>query len=955
MNFRKVYICILFSLSIFLTAQSIVKTIPLPGYWDGYYAHGLTFDGENFWVGDDHDGRVYCIDSADGTVLSSFMGTPDYNYGLAYDGEHFYIPSTYTYGPYYFYKFDTSGTIVDSVTNPVSSRYIGGLHFNNGYIRATKYYPNTQPNIYKIDTVSFTKVDSVNSPGLQPMGIAWDGTNIWISMDDNDGDPEKVYQIDPQTGNVLQSFDVPTTRPRGVYVIGDYLWLVAKHPDSLKGRLYKYDLTSGMPEIQLTSDYHNYGIVAISDTGRWNMEYSNIGNGDLIVDSIISSSEEFKLNKTFPETLLPDSTSATEVNFIPENYGVHSESLFIHSNDPINQVVIINLEGEAYSPYPDIVLSDSIHNYGQLWFKAKRYWKPVIYNMGLDSLEIDSIQMNGINYDFEITTPLIMKPQSDSTFRIWYESVNLGQHMDTVTIFSGDPHEPAVDIFLSGEAIEVNFDSSGTPIWYYQAQGGTWNHIRSLKILDDIDADGFDEVIASSENDTLYCFFSNNYQQAQFEWKFGDDPCWTERGLKIIEDMNNDGIKDILYGTIWGSRKVYLMSGATGEVIWEYDTHEYGGGGWVYEVSPFVDITGDGTIEVLAAAGDDGSGTGPRRIYCFNGTNGSKEWESQLSNYSGFGVRMIEDINGDSIPEVAASSGNGTASSYNVYLFDGASGNQIWMNNTGEGAVWTVLPGCDANNDDTTDIIAGFNGGIISLDLVTGDSLWAFPLGAGNVLEITKIQDINNNGSPEIIPQGPGVNSLRAIDCLNGSSIWSSTLADDIYCVISISDLNNDGINELAAGTGYSNNYVYLIDGISGDILHSIQMGSPVESIYKLSDITDDGFDEIIVGLRNGEVRLLPTGDWSGIDEYTQKNKDNFLKINTISFKDMQIRYSIRESSRAVLSIIDITGRVVVQKTLEEKGSGILNIDTENLSSGIYYVILKTDESKTPGKTVFIK
>lgn len=941
--------------SINLFSQSIVKTLPLPGFWDGYYAHGLTFDGEHLWVGDDYDGMVYCIDTTDGSIIDSFMGTPDYSYGLAFDGQYFWIPSTYTYGPYYFFKFDSLGNKIDSLSSPLNSSYIGGIDFQGNYLWASRYYPNTQPNLFKIDTTNGTAVDSIPTPGLQPMGVAWDGTNIWISMDDNDGDPEKVYKLDPANGNVLLSFDVPTTNPRGLVWDGEYLWLIAKHPDSTKGLLYKYDVNVGMPEINLYASFHNFGIVILGDTATWNLGYSNTGNGDLIVDSMIITGPEFSLSMAFPETLLPDSSSSVDIYFIPGTCGSFSETMFVYSNDPLHPIEAVYLQGESYTDSANIVVSDTLHIFGNLWYKAKHYWNLGVQNLGLDSLKIDSLTFHTNFFKANVSTPVVIPPTSGDTFRIFYMPNIIGNHNDTLRIYSNDPDEPITEIALMGNAIDVNFDSCGIPIWSYTAQGDIWKHIRSIKVLPDIDNDGYDEVLATSENDTLYCFYGNGYGEGQAAWTFTDAACWTERGLITVPDINGDSINDVIYGTIWGSRKVYAISGSNGSVIWSYDTHEYGNGGWVYEVAPFVDITGDNIIEILAATGNDSYNTGPRRIFCLNGATGEKIWEKQLSNYSGFGVRMTEDITGDNIPEVAASSGDGVSSAYNVYLLDGSSGSQMWVTNIGTGAVWTVIPGCDVNGDDTTDIIAGYNGGVCALNIKNGDILWNRTI-SGDVLELTLIPDINGNGSPEIIPQGAAVSNLSVVDCLTGNIIWSKTLADGIYSVTDISDLTSDGKRDLAVGTGYTNNYLYLINVSNGNILYSSPMSSAMETINKMEDITGDGFDEILVGERNGKISLLSSGNWSGVyQEFDNNRFKNGISSSTIVKNILKIRYSLPVKTTAKLLIIDIQGRIINEKNLGNTKEGLISISTKKYPSGVYHIMIKTAKKSYIRKVLIIK
>ena len=47
--------------------------------------------------------------------------------------------------------------------------------------------------------------------------------------------------------------------------------------------------------------------------------------------------------------------------------------------------------------------------------------------------------------------------------------------------------------------------SAQNTIWAYHATGSFWVHIRSIKNIPDVDSDDHADVIAVSENDTLYC------------------------------------------------------------------------------------------------------------------------------------------------------------------------------------------------------------------------------------------------------------------------------------------------------------------------------------------------------------------------------------------------------------------------------------------------------------------
>jgi outer membrane protein assembly factor BamB len=116
--------------------------------------------------------------------------------------------------------------------------------------------------------------------------------------------------------------------------------------------------------------------------------------------------------------------------------------------------------------------------------------------------------------------------------------------------------------------------------------------------------------------------------------------------------MDNDGYQDVVVGTPWGDRSIHTISGKTGTILWTHDTHEYGSGGWIYQVDCRYDYNDDAVHDVLAVTG--GSATGPRRAYCLDGETGDKIWERPLGNPRGpgFSVIGVEDFTGDGKPDV---------------------------------------------------------------------------------------------------------------------------------------------------------------------------------------------------------------------------------------------------------------------------------------------------------------
>jgi glutamine cyclotransferase len=82
--------------------------------------------------------------------------------------------------------------------------------------------------------VKWEELESVPAPGPQPCGIAWDGTTLWIS-DENE---KKLFRIDPLSGRVKYSFRYEGI-PAGMAWDGKNLWQAdssAKKIDKLTRR-----------------------------------------------------------------------------------------------------------------------------------------------------------------------------------------------------------------------------------------------------------------------------------------------------------------------------------------------------------------------------------------------------------------------------------------------------------------------------------------------------------------------------------------------------------------------------------------------------------------------------------------------------------------------------------------------------------------------------------------------
>ena len=116
---------------------------------------------------------------------------------------------------------------------------------------------------------------------------------------------------------------------------------------------------------------------------------------------------------------------------------------------------------------------------------------------------------------------------------------------------------------------------------------------RYVKRIKDINADGFDDIIVTTDNYFVVAYNGNSSGSADILWTFNLAPNNNNtgnvdynQGLQIIDDISGDGINDVVVGTAGGGESVIAINGVTGQLLWEYgDPINYNNGDvWAVDV-----------------------------------------------------------------------------------------------------------------------------------------------------------------------------------------------------------------------------------------------------------------------------------------------------------------------------------------------------------------------------------
>jgi hypothetical protein len=152
----------------------------------------MAFDGENLWINDFTELKVYEVDPESGKVVSSFSYAEQYPgglNGLAWDGEYLWLTSWRD--KWGLAKFDRKGNFIEHVS---TKEFIGGgLTFDGEYFWAQ----SCAGKIYKL-TKQGEIVGWISSGSPVTMfDLAWDGKYLWSGERTNEmWKDKKIFKLE---------------------------------------------------------------------------------------------------------------------------------------------------------------------------------------------------------------------------------------------------------------------------------------------------------------------------------------------------------------------------------------------------------------------------------------------------------------------------------------------------------------------------------------------------------------------------------------------------------------------------------------------------------------------------------------------------------------------------------------------------------------------------------------
>jgi outer membrane protein assembly factor BamB len=490
----------------------------------------------------------------------------------------------------------------------------------------------------------------------------------------------------------------------------------------------------------------------------------------------------------------------------------------------------------------------------------------------------------------------------------------------------------------------------GEVIWSAQGTGGIYCAIPTY----DYNNDGHPDVVAAAyygayPSPPVRLFLRSGIDGTNIWTRADCQGIWGTRGLSTINDITGDSIPDIIMGTpggIFPGRTVFAINGITSTTLWSYTF--YPDAGWVYSVSPTIDINHDGYPEVLASVGT--ISTDPRGVaVCFSGHTGDTLWTFR-PNDAGMCIAPHVDLNNDTIPEVILAAG-GNSLDNKIYCLNGRNGATVWSYNTGGSVEYVVSMG-DVNGNGTRDVVGGgWAYKVVCCEGSTGSLIWQNNLGSGRVIyELRRIRDINSDGIDDVVV-GSWSTLVTVLSGLNGNILWSQTIGGDCWNIDTLPDITGDGISDIVAGA-LNGKIVKVLNGVNGDVIWQYSFLDRIYDVSCASDLTGDGIADVLVSLQDQQSQPYQLyafkNPWPSVEE---QNPTVTCQLNySISYQKTGafIRLAIPEGKNFSVQLYDLNGRVV-EKTIPRKSNGNESfcITKANKPQGVYFARVQVEDNLT--------
>ena len=558
-------------------------------------------------------------------------------------------------------------------------------------------------------------------------------------------------------------------------------------------------------------------------------------------------------------------------------------------------------------------------------------------------LKTDDNRLNILDSMIVFTNP-IEPGQVSFTFFDWFEVEAVeGSQLGSIpcelyitTNSTENPYEVTEEVF-----IDISINQYGFP-----QEGIT---IKSSPIIADLDNNGLKEIYFGSDDGKVYATMIGGAGVAGFPFETGDDV----RSSPAVGDVDNDGEQELVFGS--KDRTLYIVNkGGIQE-------SSYIQTGYIIGAPALVDLDGDADLEIIFGTQNGSVG----KVYAIhhNGTD-----------VTGFPVDIAEkmvtgpavaDLEGDGVYDIAV-----TTWGEHIYAIDAA------------GNVKEGFPFVASRRFNAPPVIADFDGDG-DLEIAAGNddgNLYVLHHDASLMVEYSvgddirgglAVADLDSDGSLELVFTGYDDHIHVWSPSLSAElSGWPVDMGSNSLTGAVIADLDNDGDLEVVSSTKTGEIYALEHDGSLLDYFPFTVAGN-VESSPAIGDLDNDGDFELIFGTTMGLQVLDVKSEAGNISSWKIHRGNNYrsgyygltmasvvddvAKVPEVFYVSKNypnpfnpttsVRIGVVEEGRLSVNIYDLSGRLVNSLIDENVNVGIqtLTWDGSNqfgqlVPTGVYFL-----------------
>jgi len=693
--------------------------------------------------------------------------------------------------------------------------------------------------IYKIDPATGMYDLLFDGDHEDAFGLTFDGTNLWTT--DHPGGsatPASAMKLD-WSGNVIEAFDLPDHYMSGIAYDGGDFWVSRYYEDP--GHLYKLTDTGTILQEFDGPDDQPWDLAIHGDT-IWIADYW----GDTLyqLDSATGN--------------LVDSHASEGVD--PAGIVWDGQYLWYCDNGDNYEVDLlykVDLQGGGT---PEIVVPDTEHAYGNVAIGDTVAWSVDIENYGTANLVINEVTFSPSGeLDCPGLFPVTVPAGGSAQLTMLYAPQAFGALDATATIQSNDPVHPEFELAVTGHGVypEPTIDIAESKHDFGQVRSGA--HTRWFI---DVTNQGLQPLVienVTSNNELFYVdpaielpIVIGTLASAQIGlWFAPAEPCFCAGQIDIT---SNDPDQSPALILVVGSG--LDIEYPIGTELWSSQfTDDWDNS--FKAMAPIPDVSGDGRSDLIGCSEDN-------YIRCFNGNAdqaGDVLWAHEIYSgniYSGKGLDIVEDVDGDGFDDVVVGATGGARL---IRMLSGRTGEEIWTYHTnvvGDGGwVYQVDGSRDFTGDGIADVLAcaGDDGGdtgpnrAYCLNGLDGTLLWQRPLG-GPVFAIIAVDDFTGDGLPDAVAGASNDTEAQGravgLNGVTGFEEWSfDTSGSSVWALSQVGDISLDGIADVMVGD-FSSGQFYALDASDGSQLYSGGGLGTLTGFQRLDDVDGDGHPDIV-------------------------------------------------------------------------------------------------------------